>query len=80
MPAFTVKNIPDDLYKLLKKSAQAHRRSLNSEIIYCIERELAPQKVDVSEQLAAARKLRKKTAEYELTDEFLEFAKHEGST
>ena len=38
MPALTVKNIPDDLYSQLKKAAQAHRRSLNSEILYCVEK------------------------------------------
>jgi len=49
MPALTIKNIPDDLYSRLKKSAQVHRRSLNSEILYCVERTLVPYKIDVSE-------------------------------
>jgi len=30
MPAVTVKNIPDELYKKLKDSAANHRRSINS--------------------------------------------------
>ncbi|MEA3441264.1 MAG: Arc family DNA-binding protein, partial [Chloroflexota bacterium] len=38
MPTLTVKNIPDDLYAQLKRYAAMNRRSLNSEIIVCIER------------------------------------------
>jgi len=40
MPALTVKNIPDDLYTHLKESARVHQRSMNSEILYCVERTL----------------------------------------
>ena len=78
MPALTIKNIPEDLYERLKESAQAHRRSLNSEILYCVERTLIPYKIDVSNQLAIARKLREKTAAYTLTDEILDSAKNDG--
>ncbi len=78
MPALTIKNIPDDLYDRLKEAARVHRRSLNSEILYCVERMLEPYKIDVSEQLATARKLREKTATYTLTDEFLDNAKNDG--
>lgn len=78
MPALTVKNIPDDLYERLKQAAQAHRRSLNSEILYCVERTLIPYKVDISSQLTIARKLREKTAANTLTDETLDSAKNNG--
>ena len=40
MPAITVKNIPDDLYENLKLAAQVNHRSINSEIIACLEKEL----------------------------------------
>ena len=33
MTTITVKNIPDDLYAKLKETAQADRRSINSEIM-----------------------------------------------
>ena len=33
MPTITVRNIPTDLYEWLKQSAEANRRSINSEII-----------------------------------------------
>jgi plasmid stability protein len=78
MPALTIKNIPDDLYARLKESAQVHRRSLNSEILYCVERTLVPHKVDVSEHIFYARKIREITAEYPLTDELLSAAKNDG--
>ena len=33
----TLKNVPDDIYERLKLAAQAHRRSINSEVIVCLE-------------------------------------------
>lgn len=78
MAAVTLKNIPDDLYARLKESAHVHRRSLNSEILYCVERALVPYRVDVEEQLFTARKIREKTADYPLTDELLKAVKNSG--
>jgi len=78
MPALTIKNIPDDLYSRLKEAAQTHHRSMNSEILYCVERTLVPHKVDISEHISVARKLRAKTAEHPLTDDELNTAKNEG--
>jgi plasmid stability protein len=54
----TLKNIPDEVYKRLKASAETHRRSLNSEAIICLETVLIPGRVAVSERLARARALR----------------------
>ena len=78
MPTLTLKNIPDDLYVRLKEAARAHGRSLNGEILYCVESLLVPYKIDVSDHLAIARNLREKTAAYTLTDEFLDSAKNDG--
>ncbi len=59
MPAaITLKGIPEDLYQRLKRSAKAHHRSLNSEVIACLERQLVPHIVSVDERLARARRLR----------------------
>lgn len=55
----TLKNIPDELYGRLKEAAEAHRRSLNSEVLVCLESILLPQKVSVDARLARARQLRK---------------------
>jgi antitoxin FitA len=54
----TLKNIPDVVYSRLKLSAQAHRRSMNSEAIVCLEAVLLPVKVMPAERLARARELR----------------------
>ncbi len=78
MPTITVKNIPPDLYERLRRSAAANRRSINSEIIVCIEQAVRSSKVDVEEVLAEARRLREKTAGYEITDEELTRAKSAG--
>ncbi|WP_177418529.1 FitA-like ribbon-helix-helix domain-containing protein [endosymbiont of Lamellibrachia barhami] len=78
MPALTIKNIPDNLYARLKEAAHAHHRSMNSEILYCVERTLCPHKIDVSEHIAVARTLRAKTTDHPLTDDKLIAAKNEG--
>jgi F420-0:gamma-glutamyl ligase-like protein len=43
---FTLKNIPTRLHARLKESADKNRRSLNSEILTRLEREVAAPKVD----------------------------------
>ncbi len=69
MRAITVKNIPDDLYQRLKQSAAENRRSLNSEILVCMERTVQSQKHEsVNDILARARKIRQKTGGTLLTD------------
>ena len=58
----TLKSIPDALYGRLKEAANAHRRSLNSEVIVCLESILLPQKITVDERLAQARQIRQTLA------------------
>lgn len=58
MPTITLKNIPDDVYSRLKETAQRHRRSLNSEILVCLERSLMPRPLSVDDALSNARRLR----------------------
>jgi len=45
MATITVKNIPDDLYADLKQAADINHRSINSEIIVCVERALRSQPI-----------------------------------
>ncbi|MBL1263393.1 FitA-like ribbon-helix-helix domain-containing protein [Methylomicrobium sp. RS1] len=78
MTNLTLKNIPDDLYHQLKESARLHHRSLNGEILYCLERTLRPRPIDVAERLEEARLIREKTAHYKLTDEEIDTAKRDG--
>lgn len=54
----TLKNIPEDIYLGLKSSAKAHRRSLNNEVIACLERVLAPAKISNDAHLATAQQIR----------------------
>jgi plasmid stability protein len=53
-----LKSIPDEVYQRLKDSARTHRRSLNSEAIVCLEAVLLPGRINSTEFLARARKLR----------------------
>ena len=46
MATITVKNIPEDLYEKLKGTAKSHRRSINNEVIYCIENTIRSKKID----------------------------------
>jgi len=60
MPNITVKNIPDSIYNKLKQQAQNQHRSMNSEIIACLERTVEPKRVSPDEILRQARMMRKK--------------------
>ena len=78
MPTITVKNIPPDVYELLKQSAVANRRSINSEIITYIERGVLGRRVDPEALLVRARQLRQKTKRHPLTDREFSAAKLAG--
>ena len=78
MPTLTLKRIPEDVYRQLKRAAAAQRRSLNSEIIVRLERSLGRRPVDVAEILATANGLRQKTAGCPATQEELNRAKAAG--
>jgi hypothetical protein len=59
MPAaITLKNIPDEIYERLKASASAHHRSLNMEVVACLEQVLLPARITVQEHLSRARRVR----------------------
>lgn len=54
----TLKNIPDSVHRALKKRAKLNRRSLNSEILNCLETAVAPAKLDTDAFLDEVRRLR----------------------
>jgi plasmid stability protein len=58
MASITLKNIPDDLYDLLRIQASTHHRSINSEMIHCLETVLRPSTTGVEERLARLQELR----------------------
>ena len=78
MPSLTVKNIPEEMYERLKKSAAAHRRSINKEVIYCLERALGSARLDPNAFLARLDLLQRKIHVSPLTDRVLRKAKEEG--
>lgn len=78
MPALTVKNIPDELYDHLKVSAQVHRRSLNSEMIHCLETALMPRRVSTQTMLADARALRQQVKVQKVTAAEINAARNAG--
>ena len=67
-----------DLYERLKRSAQANRRSINAEIIVCIERMVSPEWIDPEAVITRARELRERSAGYRITDEDFRVAKAKG--
>ena len=78
MATLTIKNIPDELYERLKRSAAQNRRSINSEVIVCLEKALGSRPIDPEAFLADVRAFRKSIPEAFVTDEFLRAAKNEG--
>ena len=78
MATVTVKNIPDGLYGRLKTVAEINRRSINSEIIVCIENAVTSCRINPDKALENARRLRQLTASHRISDEEFNQAKAEG--
>lgn len=78
MTTLTIKNIPRGLYTRLKESAAQHRRSINSEVIACLERTLASRRVDPEEFLAKVRAARRRISGFFVTEKELREARNEG--
>ena len=74
----TLKNIPEDVYRRLKLSAETHRRSLNSEAIVCLESVLRPNRMPPSERLARARALRGQLPKADFKPRDIDTAKRQG--
>ena len=78
MPTLTIKGLPDAVYERLKEQADAHRRSLNGEIIVCLERATSATPVDPAAWLARARTFREGLNIRPLTDAELRAARRAG--
>jgi antitoxin FitA len=77
MPTLTIRNVPDHLYEQLKQSAMQHHRSINSEVLVCLERYLITPERSKAATLARIRQLREKTSDHILTKEELEQLRHQ---
>jgi plasmid stability protein len=78
MATLTIKNIPDELYEQLKQSATRHRRSVNNEVIVCLENVLRSRSVDSATFRSSISALRKNISTVFVTDDDLRAAKDEG--
>lgn len=57
MPNLTLKNVPEEVHRRLKEQAERHRRSMNSEAIWILERALCPTRRNAAVVIAEAEAL-----------------------
>lgn len=60
MPNLTIKGLPEGLYLRLKQRAELRRRSLNSEVIVCLEQATSVPTLDPEAWLASVDRLRRR--------------------
>ena len=78
MATVTFKNIPDDLYEKLKQSASTHHRSVNSELIHCLEKTFKPSRASSVELAEKAQALRNRVTVERLDTAEINAAIHQG--
>jgi plasmid stability protein len=78
MPTLTIKGLPDPIYERLKAQADAHRRSLNGEIIICLERAVNATRLNPVAWLAEARAFREGLTIEPMTERELREARRAG--
>ena len=78
MHSITVKNIPDDLYDRILKTARENHRSINSEIIARLERSLRSRCLDMDAFLHRIDDFQKGFKVPRLTEKLLQTMKEEG--
>ena len=78
MTTFTLKGIPEELYERLKARAAANRRSINGEMLVCLEEALRGKRVDPADMLAKADSVRERLHMRPYTQEALDDAKRRG--
>lgn len=78
MASLTLKGIPDDVLKRLRRVAETNRRSLNREVIERLERSLEARRLDPASLLARVDALRVRLALKPLDDAAIRRAKRPG--
>lgn len=78
MPTITLKGLPDALYERLKLQAAANRRSLNSEVLVCLEHAVASQGTDAASMLARIERMQETLSVQPFSDLELQAAKQHG--
>ena len=56
----TIRDIPDDIYEKLKRQAELHHRSINSEVIVCLKKIVQSRRRDPNQIITRAKKLKEK--------------------
>lgn len=78
MPTLTIKGLPDPTYQRLKARAESNHRSLNGEIIACLERVVSSGPFDPVAWLADVDSFRERSGTLPMTDEELRAARRLG--
>jgi plasmid stability protein len=78
MATLTIKNIPEPVYQGLKRQAARHHRSLNQEVIACLESSALSVPLDPDAFLAHVRTLRATPRKGVLNDRLLNRLKRQG--
>jgi antitoxin FitA len=73
-----LKNIPDNVYSILKSNAESNRRSLNSETIVCLETLLLKPEISVADRIASIQRLTSKQDPKKMATIDIDKAKREG--
>ena len=58
MATITLKDIPDPVHKALKARAKSHGRSLNKEILQCLESSISAPLLEIEQILASVDRVR----------------------
>ncbi len=77
MPTITLKDIPANVHKALKRQAKLSGRSLNREILAILASSVMPRKIDVDSYLVEIRQHRE-SLPGRLTEDLLDEAKRTG--
>ena len=77
MPTLTIKKVPEALCQKLRARAQRHHRSMNGEIIACLEQMLMPVPREAEALIREAEALNHRTS-ITFDDKLIEQGKREG--
>lgn len=78
MASITVRDIPDDVYRAIAAAAEASHRSINKEIVACLERAFRSRRISIEEEFRRLDELHERIGRFDLTDETIDEAKREG--
>jgi plasmid stability protein len=78
MPSVTLEDVPDPIYQEIRRRAEQHKRSLDQEIIACLEATYRESEQEFKERILRRATEMEKEVKGWLTDEILNEAKNAG--